>query len=250
MHVHQPLAIGSRLGANRLSSPVVSNDKIALVQRYPMFLDISATDCTAILVCAHERYFSRRQVIFLAGDPIRHTLLLTSGTVKVTQSGQNGGEVILRLNGEGESVGALGMCTRGEHCASVKALENCTALLWEASTFETLAERYPILRRNLIRILEIRLQEIDARFREISTEKVSARLSSEILRLVGQIGKRTKGHVEISLSREELAQLTGTTLFTVSRLLCQWELRGIVSTRREGVVVRNIEALVELSQQE
>jgi CRP-like cAMP-binding protein len=136
-----------------------------------MFLDISATDCTAILVCAHERHFSRRQVIFLAGDPIRHTLLLTSGTVKVTQSGQNGGEVILRLNGEGESVGALGMCTRGEHCASVKALENCTALLWEASTFETLAERYPILRRNLIRILEIRLQEIDARFRKISTEK-------------------------------------------------------------------------------
>jgi CRP-like cAMP-binding protein len=55
--------------------------------------------------------------------------------------------------------------------------------------------------------------------------------------------------VEIGLSREELAQLTGTTLFTVSRLLSQWEKQGIVSSRREAVVVCDVQALAALSEE-
>jgi CRP-like cAMP-binding protein len=68
--------------------------------------------------------------------------------------------------------------------------------------------------------------------------------------LLKQVGKAEDGNFEISLSRLEMAQLTGMTLFTVSRLLCQWEEKGIVSARREAVLVRNIPALIELSQQE
>jgi len=120
-------------------------------------------------------------------------------------------------------------------------------LAWDKPIFEALSQRLPTLRRNTARILEERLQEMQERFREIATEKVAPRLSSELVRLLHQVGRRVNGHVEISLSREELAQLTGTTLFTVSRLLCQWEVRGIVSSRRETVLVRNLPALIELS---
>ena len=251
MHLHRPLASTNPYpGVPRVSAPNLVNQRIALVQRYSLFCDIGVNDCAQILAASHERQFARRQIIFLAGDPIRQTIFLISGNVKVTQAGPNGCEVILRLNGAGEWVGALGMCTRGEHCSSAQAMENCAAIVWDAATFEALAERYPLLRRNMIRILETRLQEMEARFREISTEKVSPRLSSQIVRLLPQVGKRINGHVELSLSREELAQLTGTTLFTVSRLLCQWELQGIVTARREAVLVRNIQALIDLSQQE
>jgi CRP-like cAMP-binding protein len=107
-----------------------------------------------------------------------------------------------------------------------------------------------MLRRNIVHVLERRLNELEVRFREISTEKVAPRLSSQLVRLMDQVGRRTDGHVEIALSRRELAQLTGTTLFTVSRLLCNWETRGIVSARREAVLVRNVPALMELSRQE
>jgi len=92
------------------------------------------------------------------------------------------------------------------------------------------------------------LQELEERFREISTEKVAPRVSSQLVRLLNQVGRRVNGDVEVSLSREELGQLTGTTLFTVSRLLSQWQRRGIVSARREAVLVRNLPALVELAQ--
>jgi CRP-like cAMP-binding protein len=251
MHLHQPLAgMSLRPGVNRLGTASRVNETMALLQRCALFSDIPNSEFAGIVAAAHERFYSRRQILFLAGDPVRQTLLLTAGNVKLTQAGQNGCEVILRLTGAGEAVGAMGVCTHGEHCATAQALENCTVLAWDASTFEGLAERHPLLRRNMIRILESRLQEMDTRFREISTEKVAARLSSQILRLLKQVGKRINGYVEISLSREELAQLTGTTLFTVSRLLCQWELQGKVSARRETVIVHNVQALVEISQEE
>jgi len=98
--------------------------------------------------------------------------------------------------------------------------------------------------------LERRLNELEVRFREISTEKVAPRLSSQLVRLLDQVGRQADGHVEIALSRRELAQLTGTTLFTVSRLLCSWESRGIVSARREAVLVHNVPALRDLSREE
>ncbi len=251
MHLHQPLAgMPLRPGVTRLGSASRATDTVSLLQRCALFCDLTPSECAAVVSYAHERQFARRQIIFLAGDPVRQTVVLTSGNVKLTQAGQNGCEVILRLSGAGESIGVMGICSGRQHGFTAQALENCTALVWDSSTFESIAERYPLLRRNIIRILENRLQEMDARFREISTEKVSPRLSSQLIRLLKQIGKRINDSVEITLSREELAQLTGTTLFTVSRLLCQWELRGIVSARRETVIVHNVQALVAMSQEE
>jgi CRP/FNR family transcriptional regulator, nitrogen oxide reductase regulator len=223
------------------------SQKAPLVQRFPLFSGLSLSDCTNVLAVAREKNFSRRQTIFSEGDPVQQILVLLSGCVKLMQFGQDGGEVILRLAGMGEVVGAIGLCSEVGHCATAQTTELSTALVWDRATFEALLERFPMLRRNMIRVLEMRLQEMDQRFREISTQKVAPRLSSQLVRLLSQVGKKVNGHVEISLSRAELAQLTGTTLFTVSRLLSQWKMQGIVNVRRESVLVRDLPALVELS---
>jgi CRP-like cAMP-binding protein len=131
-----------------------------------------------------------------------------------------------------------------------QALGAATALVWDAAVFESISQRFALLRRNIMRILCQQLQELEERYREISTEKVAARLSHQLMRLLNQVGRRVNGGVEISLSREELAQLTGTTLFTVSRLLSGWSQMGIVSTRREAVSVHNLQALTELAESE
>jgi CRP-like cAMP-binding protein len=68
------------------------------------------------------------------------------------------------------------------------------------------------------------------------------------MRLHEKIGLAVNGVIEIGLSREELAQMTGTTLFTVSRLLSAWEERGMVKPRRESVTVCDVEALNAISE--
>jgi CRP-like cAMP-binding protein len=224
--------------------------RAASVQHFSAFSDIPLADCVKIVSSAQERTFLRRQTVFFEGDPVRQVVLLISGCVKITQLGPNGHEVILRLAGPGEVLGGVGHCAGCEHCSTARTVQASTALVWDTAQFEAVSERFPLLRRNITGVLERRLNELEIRFREISTEKVSPRLSSQLVRLLKQVGKQADGHVEIALSRRELAQLTGTTLFTVSRLLCQWASQGIVSARREAVLVRNVPALLELSQQE
>ena len=233
--------------AQSLDIASLMSQRAASVQRFALFSGIPLADCIKIVSTAQEKHFSRRQTIFFEGDPIRHIVFLLSGCVKVTQFGPNGQEVILRLNGPGEMVGMIGLHAKGSHSSTARTVQMATALVWEATHFEAVSERYPLLRRNTARVLEQRLHELEERFREVSTEKVSPRLSSQLLRLLTQVGKRVNDEVEIGLSREELAQLTGTTLFTVSRVLSGWEQQGILVTRRKVVSIRNLQALAALS---
>jgi CRP-like cAMP-binding protein len=145
-------------------------------------------------------------------------------------------------------IGAVESYLGNNNLVTARTTQTTTALVWDVAAFEAVSDRYPVLRRNTARLLAFRLQELEERFREISTQKVGSRLSQQLIRLSNQLRQHSQGVLEIGLSREELAQLTGTTLFTVSRLLCQWERQGIVSTRREAVVVRNLKALMEMSE--
>jgi CRP/FNR family transcriptional regulator, nitrogen oxide reductase regulator len=237
-----------RDGRFRLAHGNAIGRRADLIKGFPLFSDLALADCRDIVAKADELEFKRRQTIYLEGAPVRQVILLTSGCVKIIQVGTSGAEVILRLAGPRDVVGAVGGGTRLSYCSTARALRSSTALVWDASVFESILHKYPILRRNTARILGQRLEEIEERFREVSTKKVAPRLSSEIARLLNQVGQSVNGAVELSLSREELAQLTGTTLFTVSRLLSSWQQRGIVRTGREVLMVCKLQALVELAE--
>jgi CRP-like cAMP-binding protein len=221
--------------------------RAALVQDFPLFAGVSHADCREIVSLSGERKFSRGQTVFQEGDPVRNVFLLTSGNAKITRFGDNGTKVILRLVGHGELVDMIGFSEQSNHRSTAEALSNTAAFVWDTKVFEAVTIRLPVVRRNLLNIVSERLQELEERYCEVSLEKVSTRLSRQLVRLFSQAGRRTKGTNEINLSREELAQLTGTTLYTVSRLLSEWKERGVVMARRETISVQDMEALRELA---
>jgi CRP-like cAMP-binding protein len=217
-----------------------------LVRGFPLFSEMPEEDRAKVVAAAQQRTYPRDKTIFFEGDAVRQVILLTSGCVKLSQYGAQGQEVILRLAGPGESL--CGECfPRFNHCSTARTITPCTGLVWEANQFEAMAERFPMLGRNISCVLMQTLNQLEVRFREICTEKVAPRLSSQLVRLVSQVGRQCDGYVEIELSQRDLAQLTGTTLFTVSRLLGQWEEQGIVRPQRQGVRVLNVPALEDLS---
>jgi CRP-like cAMP-binding protein len=175
----------------------------------------------------------------MQGQPVRNLALIRSGSVKIMQLGPNGNEVILWIYGVGNVVGGLSEPTSGYHSCSARAMDERTALVWDHATLQSLMLKYPQIRKNTSQILFTRLNEMEERFREVATEKVARRVALALLRLLKHVGKKVNGGVEISLSREELAQMTGTTLFTTSRLLSRWGEMGFVLPRRESVVVRD-----------
>jgi len=229
-------------------NPSIVNGKVRDVHetsraRPPLFSGISLADYKRISAAARVREFMRGETLYAEGDPVQQVILLTAGLVKFTQIGLSRTEVILRLGVPGDVLGATDLSSTGAHCTTSQAFRMCQALVWDALTFKALMERYPVLHQNMVRILGSHLLELEERFREVATERVGSRVARQVVRLLEQIGRPVDGAIEIGLSREDLAQMTGTTLFTVSRLLSAWEARGMVRPRREAVTIFDVQSL-------
>jgi CRP-like cAMP-binding protein len=228
----------------------ISAERAVLMCASALFADLSHEECLEIASCASVRTFARDELLFMQGQAARHMVMIETGSVKLSQLSSSGSEVILRLSGTGEAVSMHSECVSCNHTCSARAMEKCSALVWEYRKLQDLMVKYPQIRRNIGQIMSGRLDELQERFREVATEKVAARLALALQRLSKQVGKPSNGGVEIALSREELAQMTGTTLFTISRILSRWAEKGIVFPRREAVVVLDAQRLEQAGAEE
>ena len=189
----------------------------------------------------------RGETVFCEDDPVQSVLVIATGRIKITQLSRSGKEVILRVESAGEVVDALGLSSGRTHLINAHALEAGLLLSWDLPTFDAFMHRYPEISLNAARILGERLRSLQERFRDIATERVPQRLARLLLSLM----KRESGPVHnysIDFSQEEVAQMTGTTLFTVSRVLCEWASQGIVQPERKTIVVESLPGLVALAQ--
>jgi CRP-like cAMP-binding protein len=213
----------------------------------PLFSNIPHQDCEKIISTARKKTVPQGQTLFGQNGRARQVLLLISGCAKVMHLNSNGDETITRLSIPGDIHGVSRDCPSEDSGASVVALQLSGALVWDALVFESLLERFSALSCNVSQILDQQLQNMEKRFSELATEHVPSRLLKEIIRLVDRVGHRANGHIEINFSCEELAQMTGTTLFTVSRLLSAWERQGALITRKRVVEVHDPQALINLA---
>lgn len=219
-------------------------ERVVLLCASALFTGLSTNDCREIAACARARTFARDELLFMQGQPVRSLVLIQTGSVKLSQISATGNEVILWMNGAGDPVGIPADPNCSQTC-SARAMDHCRALVWEYARLQTMLEEYPQIRANISQILTSKLNELEERFREVATEKVARRVALALLRLLKQVGRKVHEGTEVSLSREELAQMTGTTLFTISRVLSKWADEGFVLPRREAVVVLDPRRLLQ-----
>jgi CRP-like cAMP-binding protein len=223
-------------------------ERVVMMCASALFSGLSEKECLEIASCARARTFARDELLFTQGQSARNLVMIQSGSVKLSQLSPGGNEVILWMTGSGDPLGMPTDSSSCSHTCSARAMEQCKTLVWEYSRLQSLLEQYPQIRRNVSQILSSRLDELQERFREVATEKVAQRLALALLRLVKKVGKPAAGGVEVLLSREELAQMTGTTLFTISRLLSKWGEEGFVLPKREAVLVIDSSRLAQVSE--
>lgn len=212
-----------------------------------LFFGLSPSDCAGICASARVKEFMRGEMLYVEGDSVQQILLLTSGVVKVTQLGPSGTEVILRLGVTGDVLGTTSLLSTGRHYTTARAFRLCRALVWDAPSFRALVEPRPALCQNMFRMIGADLLELEERFREVATERVGSRVARQLVRLMEKVGRPVDSAVEVRVSREDLAQMTGTTLFTVSRLFSAWEELGVVKPLREAVMIYDVQALRRIS---
>lgn len=211
---------------------------------------LSEQAAEAVRLAAKTLSRRRGEAYFRQGDLATHVYAVISGRVKLVAVHPDGRSVIHRVVGPGEVFGGLAMLGEEHYPASAEVWEDCVALAWAGPQLRELALRYPEVALNLLRLAAARVRELQARVEELVAERVERRIARAVLRLVRQAGRRTGEGVviDLPLSREDLANLTGTTLYTVSRVLSRWEERGIVAAGRQHLVVRAPHAFAEIAE--
>ena len=222
------------------------------LRRVNVFRDATDEDLRLFAAKGILRSIEEGEFFFFQGDPARYAYVLVSGRAKLLQTNQVGQQVNLRVIDAWQIFGALG-AVREEafYPATAQALEPSTALAIESNFLKEMMKTRPHLSTNLMQLMTGYIMEMQERYRELATERVERRIALTVLRLARQIGKRTEGQglrVELPLSRQDVAEASGTTVYTVSRVLADWERRGLVETGRERVVIRNPHGLVQISE--
>jgi CRP-like cAMP-binding protein len=215
-----------------------------------VFQNATEDELKLILKNSIHRTIEENEFFFLQGDTAKYLYVLINGQVKLMQSNPNGQQVNLRTIHPWQMFGALGAIREEAiYPASAKALEDSTALAIKSEFLNEMIKTHPHISMDLMTLMTSYIQEMQARYRELATERVEQRVANALIRLAGQTGIRSEKEavIVLSFSRQDVAEMTGTTLYTVSRLLSDWERKGIVETGRERIRILKPHDLVRIA---
>jgi CRP/FNR family transcriptional regulator len=217
--------------------------------RVTLFRRMSAADRTRIAEASRLLVFARGDLIFSEGDAADALLCILDGRVKVFKSTPAGKEFILEIFGAGDPLGAVAVYESLPFPASAMALDATTCLSLPKRDFFLLLEQHPPLVRGLLSGLTLRLAELTRRLAELTGARVEARFARLFLKLAGQIGRHDRGGVflPMALSRQELADLTGTTIETAIRIMSRWQKEDVLHTEKDGFVILDQSTLEEVA---
>lgn len=214
-----------------------------------VFQNATDEDLNQILRASALRQVEEEEYFFLQGDRAEHAYVLTEGQAKLVQSNPQGQVVNLRTLHPWQLFGALGAVrSQGTYPASAQALVDSSALAIPSDFLREMLVNRPQLSMDLMQLMTGYIQEMQSRYMELATERVEQRICRAVLRLAAQSAEKVDDGIELMLSREDLAEISGTTLYTVSRVLADWQRRGLVETGRERVKVLRPHELVRIAE--
>lgn len=214
-----------------------------------LFRRVSPEDRARIAAVSQIRTYDKGDRVFDEGDPSDFFYIVASGRVKVFKHGPNGNDVILEIFSAGGPLGAVAAYESRPYPASAAAIELATCLLIPRQTFFTLLEQNPTLVRGLLSSLSLRLVELTTRLAELTGGRIDTRFARLFLKLADQLGKPERGgtFVGLPLSRQELADMTGTTIETSIRIMSRWNKDDVLRTEKDGFVIVGRDVLEALA---
>lgn len=227
----------------------------SLVANLSMFASLAPSEQEGLLREARSVRYPKDSAVFEQGAEAAHFFVLLHGHLRVEKVTPQGQQVVVRYVSAGELFGVAQAMNLSHYPATAVAAVDSIALAWPSSAWGRLVAKYPSLASSALQTVGSRLQDTQARVLEISNEQVEQRVAHTLLRLAKQAGRKVEAGIEIDfpISRQDVAEMTGTTLHTVSRILSAWESQGLVEGGRQRIVLRDprrLHILAESQQEE
>lgn len=205
----------------------------------PILKGLSKDDQREFLAAGEPRQLQPKDALGEQGEPADLFALVQVGYLKLGQVTPAGAERLVRFVGPGDCYGAIALVAGSRFPVSAIAVQPTRVLVWRRPLINAFAERLPQLKSNVLEEITRRMAAVLTAAQELAAERVPQRVAHALLRVAEYGGVRTEEGIRIvhPLTRQELADLTGATLFTVSRLMSQWEADGLVRSGRGTVTI-------------
>jgi CRP/FNR family transcriptional regulator, nitrogen oxide reductase regulator len=223
--------------------PVAVGGQLAAMD---LFAGLESAQLAAVARRGRVQPLPKGTILLAHGAPADRCHALLEGRMRISQSGAEGDQVIVRFVGPGETFGTVALFTDRHYPAEASAVVDSVAISWPESTLLELVERYPRIALNLVKIVGVRLREAQERLREIATQRVDQRIAHALLRLA-HTGHKDDSVIDFPVTRQDLAELCGATLYTVSRVLTAWEKAGYITTHRQKLTIRKFPEIRRLA---
>ena len=222
----------------------------SVIASLPVFAGFSGEQLDEVVSRAKSRRFAKNGHVFEQGAEATWFFLLLDGRIRAYKVSPAGEQIVVRFVGPGEMFGVANAIGSAVYPANALAVVDSVALAWPSQAWPEMSAKYPALAVGMTRMLGRQLQESQARLAEISNQEVERRVANMLLRLAAQGGRKEENGIgfDFPISRQDIAEMTGTTLFTVSRILTAWEATDLVATGRQKIVIRDPHRLMVLAE--
>lgn len=214
-----------------------------------VFEGFSSVQFATFLEKGQQTILQPKSILFHQGDLAERCFMVNLGRLKLTMFSEQGKEVILRYLGCGELAAAIAVLRNQPYPATAECINETEVISWDKATIFALMQEYPAIAINLLGIVFDRIDDVQHRYLEVCSEHVDQRIARSLLRLMRRAGIKTSEgiHIDIPLSRQNIADYSGTTLHTVSRILSSWEKKEWIKSGREKIIIKDAHALVLFS---
>ena len=221
----------------------------SLLSGLPPFSRLSRPQIREILDQARTQRFEEGTEVFGEGLEATHFYLLLDGYLRVVRTTPGGEQIIVLHISPGQLFGIAAALQRDTYPATAVTAAESIVLSWPSHLWQGFTAQYDGFATESYKTVGQRLGQIQDTMTEIATQAVEQRVAAAVLRMVNQSGRKTKEGIEIGfpVTRQNISDMTGTTLHTVSRMLSAWEKDGIVRSTRKHIVVTAPHRLVEIS---
>ena len=207
-----------------------------------MFRPLSPACLARLGQITTARHLDADNVLFWEGDKPDFFYIIRRGRIKVFKHSSQGKEMIIAFFGPGDMIGEVAIFDDKPFPATAQAVEPTEILQVDGRSFLHIVAEFPDISLGIIKNLSARLRESQSRLRDIATERVEQRVARILLMLAEKLGD------SLPFTRQEIADMTGTTTETAIRVLSQFDERGITASSRGHIVIRDKVRLNLLSQ--
>ena len=216
--------------------------KVEILRKSPIFSSLNDDELGELTDFSIERSFMPNEFIFWDGDAPEWFYIIAEGEVKVLKHSSLGKDFIIAFFGPGEMLGEVGVFENKPYPASAQAIVETKAVGIKREDFLSFLANRPQVALRIINVMAGRLRDAQGRLRDLAGERVEQRLASVLLMLSAKLGST------LPFTRQEIAEMAGTTTETAIRVMSHLKDRGIIHSVRGEVIILNEEKLRLLSE--